>query len=492
MHKSLNNSQISFFDFNESCGMQLDNNNEWVKLAEFIPWDRFESYYANPTPGKAGRKAVPLRTALGACIIQRRKKLSDRNLVKEIAENPYFQYFIGMKEFEHECPFKAKVLVNIRKRLTTEFIKRVNEEYLAKIEGIKDTEEPVDNEESVEAVRSTEQENIGTAILDATCSPSNIKYPQDYVLLNEARESLENMVDYMHKTYHPWKKPRTYRRVAREEYLALAKMRKKPEKLMRHTIRKELGYVNRNIGYVNDYMNAGYELPKKYKSTFETIKALYEQQKYMFDNHTHTVSNRIVSISQPFIRPIVRGKAKAPVEFGAKYDVCIDENGFGRLEKISFDPYNENTILKDVIERYRARTGHYPERILVDKIYRTRENRDYCKERGIRISGPRLGRPKKNEEKNKAEKAQEYKDNVDRIEVERFFSLEKGSNGGALITAKLEETVLHSIALAVFVTNLFMKKSIRKATERYFFVLFFSDGVLQSNEDQFIIIEEGA
>ena len=147
---------------------------------------------------------------------------------------------------------------------------------------------------------------------------------------------------------------------------------------------------------------------------------------------------------------------------------------------------------KDVIERYRARTGHYPERVLVDKIYRTRENRDYCKERGIRISGPRLGRPKKNEEKNKAEKAQEYKDNVDRIEVERFFSLEKGSNGGALITAKLEETALHSIALAVFVTNLFMKKSIRKATERYFFVLFFSDGVLQSNEDQFIIIEEGA
>ena len=77
MHKSLNNSQISFFDFNESCGMQLDKNNEWVKLAEIIPWDRFESYYANPTPGKAGRKAVPLRTALGACIIQRRKKLSD-------------------------------------------------------------------------------------------------------------------------------------------------------------------------------------------------------------------------------------------------------------------------------------------------------------------------------------------------------------------------------------------------------------------------------
>ncbi|WP_419566105.1 hypothetical protein [Ruthenibacterium lactatiformans] len=50
----------------------------------------------------------------------------------------------------------------------------------------------------------------------------------------------------------------------------------------------------------------------------ETIRKIYEQQKYMYDNHTHSVEDRIVSVSQPFVRPIVRGKAGKPVEFGMK------------------------------------------------------------------------------------------------------------------------------------------------------------------------------
>ena len=79
----------------------------------------------------------------------------------------------------------------------------------------------------------------------------------------------------------------------------------------------------------------------------------------MYDNKIHSVENRIVSISQSYLRPIVRGKAKAPVEFGAKYDVSIDEKGHARLE-----------IFVDAMKRYKKRTGHYPKRVLVDQIYR--------------------------------------------------------------------------------------------------------------------------
>ena len=79
--------------------------------------------------------------------------------------------------------------------------------------------------------------------------------------------------------------------------------------------------------------------------------------------------------ASPYLRPIVRGKAKSPVEFGAKYDVSIDEKGHARLEKLSFDAYNENTIFVDAMNRYKERTGHYPKRVLVDQIYRTRDNR---------------------------------------------------------------------------------------------------------------------
>ena len=59
----------------------------------------------------------------------------------------------------------------------------------------------------------------------------------------------------------------------------------------------------------------------------------------MYQNKTHSVDNRIVSIAQPWIRPIVRGKTKSPVEFGAKFDLSIDDNGLGRIEKISYDAY---------------------------------------------------------------------------------------------------------------------------------------------------------
>lgn len=104
------------------------------------------------------------------------------------------------------------------------------------------------------------------------------------------------------------------------------------------------------------------------------------------------------------------------------------------------------------MERFRERTGHYPRRVLADQIYQTRENRKYCKDHGIRLSGPKLGRPSANA---KVDKKQEYQDNTDRIEVERSFSLSKRCYGMGCIVTKLEETQLMSIALFVFVTNLF-------------------------------------
>lgn len=175
-------------------------------------------------------------------------------------------------------------------------------------------------------------------------------------------------------------------RIARKEYLALAKSKRRTEKKIRSTIRKQLGYVRRELGYLEDYMEAGYALPSKHMDCYLAIQRLYEQQKYMYENKTHRVEDRIVSISQPYLRPIVRGKAKSPVEFGAKYDVSIDEKGHARLEKLSFDAYNESTIFADAMNRYKERTGHYPKRVLADQIYRTRDNRNFCKKHNIAMS----------------------------------------------------------------------------------------------------------
>jgi hypothetical protein len=189
------------------------------------------------------------------------------------------------------------------------------------------------------------------------------------------------------------------------------------------------------------------------KELLDILMTVYDQQRYMFESNTHSVENRIVSISQPYIRPIVRGKAKSPVEFGAKLDLSVDENGMCRIEKLSFNAYNESAVLKTAIENYKQRTGHYPERVLVDQIYRNRENISFCSGHGIRISGKKLGRPK-NDADSKAEKKAAYKDNTDRIEVERKFSLAKRKFGLGLLLTKREDTTKASIVLSIIAMNI--------------------------------------
>ena len=104
-----------------------------------------------------------------------------------------------------------------------------------------------------------------------------------------------------------------------------------------------------------------------------------------------------------------------------------------------------------MIERYKNRTGHYPERVLADKIYRNRENLRFCKSLGIKLSGPALGRPKKDEVQ---DKKQNYRDEAERVEVERKFSLAKRKCGMGLIVTRLKETTCHSLAMSVLLLNL--------------------------------------
>lgn len=466
MYKVTNNPQTSFLDFNQPLGLHMNPENRWIRLAAIIPWDKYEARYARYFKSHTGNVAKPFRMVLGALIIQKKYGYSDRELVEVITENPYLQYFIGLPGYQETPPFDASTLVSFRRRIDIDMTMVMNEILLAQEQQDKrDASDKKDDGQdrdhhddpgnsdggSAEASPGAD-DNSGTLILDATCAPSNIRFPQDFSLLNEAREKLENMIRCICHS-NGKKMPRTYCKEARKNYLNLAKSRKRTAKKIRRVIRKQLGYVNRDLGYIDRYLAEGCELTERELTVLDTIRRVYEQQKYMYDNHTHSVENRIVSISQPFIRPIVRGKAKAPVEFGIKFDLSLDEKGYGRIEKHSFEAYNESSTLTSACESYRKRTGHYPERILADQIYRNRENRRYCREHGIRLSGPKLGRPNLTE--TALERRQAYQDNTDRIEVERSFSLCKRCFGLGLITAKLKETVSGSIGLSVLTMNLF-------------------------------------
>lgn len=429
--------------------MNLKENNRWVKKAQTIPWPEIEKRYAALFTNRKGNVAKPLRLALGACIIQAEYGYSDEEIALQIQENPYLQYFCGYPGYDDEkLPFDPSLMVYFRKRLTPAVLGEINEIIVRDAKERQEKEaKSNDNDDSDDHPGSSG--NSGTMIVDATCAPSNIRYPQDVSLLNEARENAEKLLDVLHDPADG-KKPRTYRKRARKDYLKYTRCRKHTAKTTRKAIGRQLSYLRRDLEAIDGKLSMGNSLTVRQTKRLNTIRTIYEQQKYMYDNRTHSVPDRIVSVSQPFVRPILRGKAGKPVEFGAKLDISVVD-GWTRLECYSFDAYNEAGNLKAMAERFREREGHYPARILADKIYRNRDNLSYCKEHGIRLSGPALGRPKKGESR---DKAQDYKDECERVEVERKFSLAKRKCGMGLVTAKLQETAAHVLAMSVLVLNL--------------------------------------
>jgi IS5 family transposase len=443
--------QLSLSEFGQPVGMRLREDNRWVQKAKTVPWDAIEHRYAALFKNRKGNVAKPLRLALGACLIQAEYGYSDVEVATMIQEHPYLQYFCGYKEYDDsKLPFDPSLMVYFRKRLTPEILGEINEMIIAGRDSSPTASEDDDDDQ-----------NKGTMIVDATCAPSQIKYPTDSALLNEARENTEAMIDEMHTVGE--KKPRTYRKRARKDYLALARSRKPGAKKIRKAVGKQLNYLRRNLGTIEVMLESGGVLSERGQARLETVQKLYEQQKYMYDKRTHSVPDRIVSLSQPWLRPIVRGKAGAAVEFGAKLDISV-VNGWTRMEVFSFDAYNESGGLKEMIQRYRQRTGHYPERILADKVYRNRDNLAYCKGHGIRLSGPAPGRPKKGAP---ADKKQNYIDECERVEVERRFSLAKRKCGLGLITARLEATACHCIAISILALNL---RRIQCALINFFFM----------------------
>ena len=192
------------------------------------------------------------------------------------------------------------------------------------------------------------------------------------------------------------KKPRIYREIARKKYLKIAQNKNKTKKKIRQAIRAQLNFLKRNLKHLNTMLDKFEEKdfplkPKEHKYLL-VIQELYRQQYQMYITNSHSVDDRIVSIHQPHVRPIVRGKGNAKVEFGSKINVSLVD-GYSFLDELSWDAFNEGTHLKEYVEKYKLRFGYYPKEVLADKIYCNRENRAWLKEMGIILKAKPLGRP---------------------------------------------------------------------------------------------------
>ena len=103
----------------------------------------------------------------------------------------------------------------------------------------------------------------GKLITDATACPQDIAYPTDLNLLNDARKKSEVIIDFLHGLDRQSVKPRTYRKLARKDYLNTAQKKKKTYKVIRQANRKQLNYLKRNLQNIDAMLDGFKELDRK-------------------------------------------------------------------------------------------------------------------------------------------------------------------------------------------------------------------------------------
>jgi len=436
-------------DFTGLIGGKLNADNRWVKMAKLMPWDLIEEIYSKTfkSENPDGRPPIPSRMAFGALYIKEYENFPQRRTMEHISENVYMQYFLGLTEFNPKPLFESCMLSQIAVRFSKEDMEKINEELYRRMQPPKD-EPPKDG-----SPPESGGKNKGTMILDATAAPADIRYPTDLSLLNECREGTEKIIDKVwDKTDRKGHKTAYSRKKARKGYLKVAKQRKPRKTQIMSAVREQLECVEKNLETLDRILeNIGIEaFGIDHWVRLLTIRDIAEQQRWHYENPGKSVPDRIVSVRQPHVRPIVRGKARGEVEFGQKIGISIVD-GYTFIENQSWDNFAEGTTLIASAKKFYRRHGVYPEAIIGDMTYRNRDNINFCKKNGIRLSGPRLGRPKASEIE--ADKEQAYRDSCTRNIVEGRIGINKRRYGLDLIYARLEPTGEFEAAMNVLCMN---------------------------------------
>ena len=451
---------------------ELDKTNRWVVLGDLLPWTELEKEYNSRLDNqKKGAGNKPARMILGAMIIKHKLSLSDAETIEIIKESPYMQYFCGLHEFTEKNIFDPSLFVTIRKRISEEELNKMTVKLLNRQKRLleekrrreeeeakkNDEEPPTPEPEDPDATSFTDsqgREHKGVLKMDATCADAEMRYPVDVDIIHDG---CRKVTDYIIKICETFElhKPRTNFSHARQVYLQLVKKAKKKGKMVRDTISVMLNCLRKDIRILMDILAKNkmyYECLFMYeKRTLTAIFKMYHQQEKMFRTKTHMCADRILSIFQPHVRAIVRGKAKARTEFGAKIGASIVE-GYTFIDHHSWDAYNESQDLSLQIQLFKERFGFLPATILADKIYLNKANRDILKDLEIQSYCKPLGRPPKDppseEMKSKMDKAV-----GGRNEIECSFGTGKRIYRANDIRAKLPDTARCWTGMCYFVKN---------------------------------------
>ena len=466
--------QLTIDEFRSSLE-GLSKSNRWVQLGDLLPWAKIEKLYNSKlNNGKKGAGNKPARMIIGATIIKKKLSLSDAETIQMIQENPYMQYFVGLTEFTDKPIFDPSLFVTIRKRLGEEDFNEMSVALLEKqIKMQEDAERRKKESESEdddkpqtpgqsdsthdfgeEFTDSQDRIHKGVLKIDATCSNAEVRYPVDVDIIHDGCKTINRYIATLCMALS-LPLPECHYKSARFEYLNLIKKKTKKTSEIKSTKRMLLYYLKHDIQSFVNLVSPNTErldtFMRNERNTVGAIIKMYYQQMEMLQQGTHQCADRIISIFQPHIRPIVRGKAKAKVEFGAKIGASI-VNGYTFVDHLSWDAYNEESDVELQIKLYKERFGYLPATVLCDKIYMNRANRQLFKEYEIASYCKPLGRPKK-EPKTPEELSKMAQAVGDRNEIEASFGTGKRVYRADNIRAKLPETAASWIGSCYFVKN---------------------------------------
>ena len=317
MIRYTSSNQLSIEQFQTPFQLSPDIHNRWVKLGGKIPWDKLASIYHKTLSSDQGAPAIDARIVIGAFIVKHKMKFDDRETIQYIRENMYVQHFLGLSNYTTQDVFDRSLFTVLRYRLGAEKFDQMSAGIISTALGL--PPEEAENEASTDISQDNDEQSAdsshpeqpvqgrsdkketassvkipkakGKLKLDATVADQMIKYPTDLDLLNDSRQESERIIDALCKKLEVEKKPRTYRRKARQHYLSIAKKKRKTTKEIRNGLGKQLNYVKRNLNSLNtlldQFESIAFPLSHRDQQIFLVIQHIYRQQREMHTAKIH-------------------------------------------------------------------------------------------------------------------------------------------------------------------------------------------------------------
>ncbi|MBP9706376.1 MAG: IS5 family transposase [Oligoflexales bacterium] len=326
--------------FKVSLSPILDLNHPLVVLSKKIDWLRFEAKFGDMFCQNNGRPGVPTRIVIGLLYIKHTFNLSDEEVLKRFAENPYWQYFCGCIHFENKAPCDKTVLVRWRQRMGEEGMEALLQETLA-----------VAVKEKYLPIKDLDEVNIDTSVQE-----KNITFPTDAKLLNRARESLvrdakKNGIN-LRQTYESEGKLKLIK-YSRYCHAKQFKRAKKPLRRLKTILGRVIRDIERKCAAPDE----------KLQNKLILARRIWKQQKES--------KGKIYSIHEPGVECISKGKAHKRYEFGCKVSIVTTNrsNWVIGSKALHGRPYDGHTF-NGAMDQVKKIVGKFPAVAYADKGYR--------------------------------------------------------------------------------------------------------------------------